>query len=207
MHQHQRLFFYLAHTVAVVILALFPPVLLVVSVLLRFLALGRRVAPGTTAVTLLLGIARLLRLVMFVRAHDSGLSYREYFTRRIRSRKHNCDVKFTSFVATFRSTFSSGIESRTTRTRNTNVIAKMYYPPCYPSCVIPLYSPSQIIRSTSVDWLPDGEILAALAHQWFVASWRETTRPLVILLLLRNKPTRVLLSGWKCRSFPSLKFL
>lgn len=60
-------------TVAVVILAFFSPVLLVMSVLLRLLPLGR-IAPGATAMTLLLGIARLLRLVMFVRAHDSELS-------------------------------------------------------------------------------------------------------------------------------------
>lgn len=59
-------------TIAIIILALFPPVLLVMPVLLRLLAIGR-IAPRTTAVTLLLGIAGLFGLMTFIRTHVNTL--------------------------------------------------------------------------------------------------------------------------------------
>lgn len=58
-------------TIAVVILALFPPVFLVVPVLLRFLAVGR-IASGAAAMTLLFSVARLLGFVTFIGAHISA---------------------------------------------------------------------------------------------------------------------------------------
>lgn len=60
------------HTIAVIVLAFFPPVLLVMPVLLRFLAVGR-VAPRATAVTLLLSIARFFGFVTFIRTHVGAL--------------------------------------------------------------------------------------------------------------------------------------
>lgn len=60
-------------TIAVIVLALFPPVFLMVPVLLRLLAIGR-VAAGTAAMTLLLGLASLFGFVAFVGTHAPDLT-------------------------------------------------------------------------------------------------------------------------------------